>query len=230
VFRKVGVTTLSAFVAAPRVGCGLRSTKLPSLHIFCTVAVLGWLAAAPGYGSGGSSTDGNVAAGILQSRIRYFDTAQDLTPDLNFNSQPHLLYNPATKRFFVADAEQNHVLVYDATVESQVADIVVPGAWALDQSQDQKIVYVGTQVGNIYLIDPVAMTVTQVIPASAIGPSGYPTYAVRALADGRLALLGGQGGFQRLTVMHRLQSGTRRIIRSKNIRHNTMRLPTRLDR
>jgi WD40 repeat protein len=158
------------------------------------VAVLGWLAAAPGYGSGGSSTDGNVAAGILQSRIRYFDTAQDLTPDLNFNSQPHVLYNPATKRFFVADAEQNHVLVYDATVESQVADIVVPGAWALDQSQDQKIVYVGTQVGNIYLIDPVAMTVTQVIPASAIGPSGYPTYAVRALADGRLALLGGQGG------------------------------------
>ena len=96
-FQKIGCTALSAFVAPPGVGYGPWSTKLRSLHVFCTVAVLGWLAATPGYGSGSSGGDGSVVAGILQSRIRYFDTAQDLTADLNFNSQPHALYNPATK-------------------------------------------------------------------------------------------------------------------------------------
>lgn len=135
-----------------------------------------------------------ILAGAAHLRIRYFDVAQDLTPDLNYNIQPHVLYHSPTKRFFFADALQNRILVYDAATELQIANITVPGAWALDQSPDGSTLYVGTQVGNIYLVDPVNMSVKSVIPANRIGPSGYSSYVVHPLADGRLALLGDQGG------------------------------------
>jgi len=82
--------------------------------------------------------------------------------------------------------------VYDATTELQVGEITVPGAWMIDQSPDQSTLYVGTQLGDIYEIDPVAMIVTESIPSRQIGPAGYPTYQVHPLADGRFALLGNE--------------------------------------
>jgi hypothetical protein len=54
---------------------------------------------------------------------------------------------------------------------------------------------VGTQIGDVYSVDPVAMAVIHRYLGSEIGPSGYPTSSVQVLADGRLALVGGSLSF-----------------------------------
>ncbi len=72
----------------------------------------------------------------------------------------------------------------------------MPGAFGIDDSPDHSILYVGTQIGDLYLVDPVALVVTKRYRAADIGPNGFRTYTALALADGRLALLGGQGGLQ----------------------------------
>ena len=125
-------------------------------------------------------------------RLRYLDMAQEIPGNAGQFPTSHLLYHWPTKRFFSADAYQNRIWVYDARTELQVGKITVPGAWTIDQSPDQSTLYVGTQVGDIYKINPVTMTVTESIPSRQIGPAGYPTYEVHPLADGRLALLGDQ--------------------------------------
>jgi hypothetical protein len=48
---------------------------------------------------------------------------------------------------------------------------------------------VGTLIGDVYAIDPVAMTVTQRYMASQIGPIGYLAVSALVLADGLGALL-----------------------------------------
>ncbi len=129
------------------------------------------------------------------TRIRYdqTDTQWD-TSFLSFFPQPLILYDAPTKRFFLSDTSLNRVEVFDATTQQQISEIAVPGAFVADESADHKTIYMGTQVGDIYEIDPVAMKVLKRIPSTQIGPSGYAAYQVRALSDGRLVLLGGQGG------------------------------------
>ena len=129
------------------------------------------------------------------TRIRYdrTDVQWDAT-FFNFFPQPLILYDPPTKRFFLSDTSLNRVEVFDATTEALIGVIPVPGAFSGDESPDHKTVYIGTQIGDLYEIDPVAMKLKMRIPAVEIGPSGFATYEVRALADGRLALLSGQGG------------------------------------
>ncbi|HEV2399888.1 MAG TPA: hypothetical protein VGS27_23305 [Candidatus Sulfotelmatobacter sp.] len=128
-------------------------------------------------------------------RTRYVrtDTLWD-TSFLNFFPQDLILYDPGTNRFFVSDTYLNRVDVFDAATETQIAQITVPGAFVGDETPDHKTIYLGTQVGDLYEIDPVAMAVTKRIPAVQIGPQGFPTYEVRVLANGNLALLSGQGG------------------------------------
>lgn len=129
------------------------------------------------------------------TRIRYdqTDTQWD-TSFLSFFPQPLILYDAPTKRFFLSDTSLNRVEVFDATTQQQISEIAVPGAFVADESPDHKTIYMGTQVGDIYEIDPVAMKVLKRIPSTQIGPRGYAAYQVRALSDGRLVLLGGQGG------------------------------------
>jgi len=128
-------------------------------------------------------------------RTRYLRTdAQWDYGFINFFPQQWIIYDPATKRFFANNTTQNRIDVFDATTESQIAEIPIPGPWVSDETPDHSIIYVGTQLGDVYTVDPVAMVVTNRIPSIQIGPTGYPTYEVRALADGRLVLLGGQGG------------------------------------
>jgi hypothetical protein len=129
------------------------------------------------------------------ARIRYIqtDTQWDAT-FFNFFPQVLILYHSKTHRFFVSDTYLNQVVVIDARTETIIARIPVPGAFGGDISPDQSTIYMGTQVGDLYEIDPVAMAVKARIPALQIGPTGFATYEVQVMGDGRLALLGGEGG------------------------------------
>ncbi len=128
-------------------------------------------------------------------RTRYVRTdAQWDYGFLNFFPQQWIIYDPTTKRFFVNNTALNRIDVFDAGSELEIAQIPVPGPWVSDESPDHSTIYVGTQVGDLYAIDPVAMKVTQRFPSVEIGPAGFATYEVKVLADGRLALLGSQGG------------------------------------
>ena len=128
-------------------------------------------------------------------RTRYLRTdAQWDYGFLNFFPQQWIIYDPGTKRFFANNTALNRIDVFDATTELQIAEIPVPGAWVSDETPDHSTIYVGTQIGDLYAVDPVAMAVTKRIPSVEIGPTGYAAYEVRVLADGRLVLLGGQGG------------------------------------
>lgn len=129
------------------------------------------------------------------TRIHYDRTdVQWDTSFFNFFPQQLIIYDPPTKRFFLSDTSLSRVEVFDAKTEKQIAVIPVPGAFSGDESPDHKTIYLGTQIGDLYEIDPVAMKVKMRIPALEIGPTGFATYEVRALADGNLALLSGQGG------------------------------------
>jgi len=104
------------------------------------------------------------------------------------------VYHSPTSRFFVTDPYSNHVFVFDSTTETQIATLSVPGAFGIDETADQSMLYVGTLIGDVYTVDPVALKVTKRYVASAIGPYGYQATSVLPLSDGRLALLGAQGG------------------------------------
>jgi hypothetical protein len=105
-----------------------------------------------------------------------------------------VVYHTATSRFFVTDPQSNHVFVLDAGSQKQIATITVPGAFAIDDTPDHSTLYVGTTVGDVYTIDPIQMTVKHRYIASQIGPYGFAAFSALVLADGRIALLGAQGG------------------------------------
>jgi hypothetical protein len=95
-----------------------------------------------------------------------------------------------TNHFFVTDPASNHVMVLDAASETKMAKISVPGAFSIDGTPDHSTLYVGTLIGDLYSIDPVAMVVKKRYIGSQIGPSGFFAFSAVVLADGRLALLG----------------------------------------
>jgi hypothetical protein len=121
------------------------------------------------------------------------DTQWDVS-FLAFAPQRLILYHAPTRRFFSSSTFLNRVDVIDANTQQVVGEIPVPGAFTGDETPDHSAIYIATQVGDVYKIDPVAMKVTQRFPAVQIGPSGFAAYQVRVMADGRLAILGGQGG------------------------------------
>lgn len=105
-----------------------------------------------------------------------------------------MVFDPVTHRFFVSDPGSNQIEVLDSASETKIGSIAVPGAYGIDETPDHSVIYAGTQIGDVYAIDPGTMTVTHRYMAAQIGPSGFQTYAVRVLASGALALLGAQGG------------------------------------
>jgi hypothetical protein len=136
----------------------------------------------------------NAKAGVPSlSRTRYVRT--DMVTEYPFwmNSSWEV-FDSNTKRFFVSDPSGNQIVVMDATKQAKIASIPVPGAFGIDETPDGSVLYAGTQVGDVYAIDPVAMTVKKRYLAAQIGPYGYEAYVVRVLASGDLVLLGGQGG------------------------------------
>jgi hypothetical protein len=125
----------------------------------------------------------------LPVRTRYLRTDATTEYDLWLN-QHWIIYHASTGRYFVTDPSSNQIIVIDAASRTEIGTIGVPGAFGIDETPDGTTLYVGTLIGDVYAIDPVAMTVTQRYIASDIGPSGFPTQTALVLSDGRLALFG----------------------------------------
>jgi len=120
--------------------------------------------------------------GSPPARTRYLrtDATTDYTDWVNLH---WVVYNSNTSRFFLTDPFSNHVLVFDATSETEIGTISVPGAYGIDDTPDHTALYVGTLIGDVYAIDPVGMTVTKRYQASQIGPNGYLAFSAVVLAD-----------------------------------------------
>ena len=127
----------------------------------------------------------------FRTRYTRTDAATEYYAALNYN---WMVYDSATNRFFVSDPAGNRIGVLDATKEAEIATITVPGAYGIDETPDHSILYVGTEIGDVYAINPVTMQVTERYPAAQIGPSGFYSAEVHVLANGELALFGGSQG------------------------------------
>jgi hypothetical protein len=126
-------------------------------------------------------------------RTRYVRT--DATTEyFGWVNQHSVIYHAPTARYFVTDPSSNQIIVIDGASQTEIATIPVPGAFGMDDTPDHTTLYVGTMLGDVYAIDPVGMAVIHRYIASEIGPYGYLTLSALVLADGRLALLGAQGG------------------------------------
>jgi hypothetical protein len=132
-------------------------------------------------------------AATLSTRTKYVRTDAVIEYWQWVNSHWEVLHSP-TSRIFVTDPGSNRIFVFDSTSETEIATILVPGAYAIDETADQSTLYVGTLIGDVYTIDPVAMSVTRRYVASEIGPYGYEAIAALPLADGSVALLAKAGG------------------------------------
>jgi len=142
-----------------------------------------------GGGSGGGSTAGPFTAG----RTKYVRT--DATTEYFQSINAHwIIYNPITNYFYVTDPGSNRVFVLSASSQKQVGVISVPGAYSIDDTPDHTTLYIGTQIGDVYTINPVSLSVTHRYLASEIGSNGYYSLSALVLADGQIALLGSAGG------------------------------------
>jgi hypothetical protein len=133
------------------------------------------------------------AGNISVPRTRYTRT-DAATPYFTWPNSNWIVFDSPTNRFFETDPSTNQVMVLDAATQTEIGAITVPGAFGIDETPDHTTLYVGTQIGDVYAIDPVGMKVVHRYIASEIGPSGYQAYSVHVLANGNLALLGSQGG------------------------------------
>jgi hypothetical protein len=135
----------------------------------------------------------NGSGGGLPVRTRYLRT--DATTEyFGYINQHWIVHDPGTARYFVTDLSTNQVIVLDAASFSEIGRIGVPGAFGIDETPDHSTLYVGTQIGDVYALDPVSMKVKNRYLAAQIGPYGYPTSVALALSDGRLALIGPYNG------------------------------------
>jgi hypothetical protein len=105
-----------------------------------------------------------------------------------------MVLDPPTKHLFLTDPWYGAVYMIDPATEKMISKLIVPGAFGIDETSDHSTLYVGTQIGDIYAIDPVTFSITKRWIAGEIGPYGFETTSARVLKDGRLALLGVQGG------------------------------------
>ncbi len=111
-----------------------------------------------------------------------------LTPYTSFPEPNYLLYNAASNRFFSTDAYLNQLNVVDAATRTFKATLTIPGAFGIDQAPNGSVLYIGTTMGDIYLVDPINLVVLKRIPSSSISPYGFTANAVYALANGDLLL------------------------------------------
>ena len=134
-----------------------------------------------------------ASADVAPFRTKY--VRADTVTEYPFWLNTHwTIFHQPTAHFFVTDPSGNQVVVLDPVTESKVGSIPVPGAFGIDDTPDHSALYVGTLSGDVYTIDPVAMAVKHRYIASEIGPYGYQAFSAQVMADGRVALLGAQGG------------------------------------
>jgi DNA-binding beta-propeller fold protein YncE len=131
-------------------------------------------------------------------RTRYVRT--DATTEyFGWVNQHWILYHAATGRYFVTDPSSNQIIVIDAASQTEIGTIGVPGAFGIDQTPDGTTLWVGTQVGDVYSVDPIGMAVIQRYIASGIGPYGYLATSALVLSDGQLSLIGPYNGIDGTT-------------------------------
>lgn len=123
----------------------------------------------------------------LKSRTRYVRT-DAATPYSSYPPPNWTIYHSPTGRFFASDPTGNRINVFDSATRSLIASIIVPGAFGMDQAPDGSVIYVGTESGDLYLVDPVKLVVTRRYPSDTISPYGFSANAVYALANGKLLL------------------------------------------
>jgi hypothetical protein len=133
------------------------------------------------------------AGGVLPSRTKYV-RSDAVTEYGSWLNSHWIVYNGATSRFFVSDPESNQVFAFDATTQTKVGSVTVPGAYGMDETSDGSTLYVGTLIGDVYTIDTASMAVTQRYMASQIGPYGFGAQISLVLSNGNIALLGAPGG------------------------------------
>ncbi|HEX4003325.1 MAG TPA: IPT/TIG domain-containing protein [Candidatus Acidoferrales bacterium] len=138
-------------------------------------------------------TSGGGGGAALSTRTKYLRTDAATEYYLWLNTH-WVVFDSPISRFFVTDPSSNRIIVFDSTTETEIGTIPVPGAYGMDETPDHSALYVGTMLGDVYKIDPVAMQVTHRYLASEIGPYGFPAISALVLSDGRLALLGEEGG------------------------------------
>jgi hypothetical protein len=125
-------------------------------------------------------------------RTRYLRTDVQYSPNvLNFFPPHFTAYDSVHKRFFVSNPSLNRIDVFDSVAESQLGSVIVPMPWGIDIAPGGSTLYAATIFGDIYLVDPSALSVTQVYPAGTIGSQGYAATQPFILASGQLALFGG---------------------------------------
>ena len=130
---------------------------------------------------------------LLRTRYRWTDASTEYGPAVYGN---WIVFDPVRNKFFVSDPGGNRIFVLEAANESLKGSKTVPGAFGIDETPNHSLLYAGTTVGDVYAIDPSTMQVVRRYMGESIGPNGFHAYAVRALSDGRLALLGFRGSTQ----------------------------------
>lgn len=150
--------------------------------------------------SGSLSHSAHISISVSQqtvstppTRTRY--VRSDAVTEYGYSLNTHWeVYHSPTSRFFVTDPDSSQVFVLDSTTETKIGAITVPGAYGIDQTLDGSTLYVGTLIGDVYTIDPVAMNVTHRYVASQIGLRGFQALITLPLSNGSIALLGAAGG------------------------------------
>lgn len=147
------------------------------------------------YGTAKSSASFGVTIGTapvvtavplgLRTRLLRTDSTSDYA---EFPPPNWTVYHSDSKRFFASDYGLGRVNVIDSTTQKMVTSIAVPGAFGMDLAPDGSVLYVGTASGDLYVIDPVGLTIVKRYSAASIGPNGFAANAVYALANGKFLL------------------------------------------
>jgi|GEM_PF-2007665 len=148
------------------------------------------------YGPYSASTTLNVTVGPaanqtvvqVKSKSKYIRT--DSTAGYGGFPPPNwVVFHAGTGRFFSSDFGLGLVNVIDSTTEKKLAALNVPGAFGMDLAPDGSALYVGTLAGDIYVVDPVQLSIVKRYPSNTISPYGFTANAVYALSNGKLLLM-----------------------------------------
>jgi YVTN family beta-propeller protein len=187
-----GVSVIPSITLSPGLPASISFSATPTAPVVSQTVTL--------TGTSGSLTHSlpltlsiTASSAAAPGRTRYVRT--DATTEyFGWINQHWMVYDPGTSRLFVTDPISNHIYVLDPVSNAVIGTISVPGAYGIDETPDHSKLYVGTLFGDVYVLDPVTMSVTQRHLASQIGPYGFSALSALVLSDGRLALLGQQGG------------------------------------
>lgn len=185
-----GVTLSSSSYTAPSAGAG-RTVFVEA----SSTAVGGTISIAVTYGPTTQTRFLPVTIGAAEaitpvplSTADQLVPTDALTPYTSFPEPNYLLYHAASNRFFSTDAYLNQLNVVDAATRTLKATLSIPGAFGIDQAPNGSVLYIGTTMGDIYIVDPISLVVLKRIPSSSISPYGFTANAVYALANGSLLL------------------------------------------